>query len=136
MINMFHTWHVSAILFFMPCPEPPMGISQCGIIPSAVWRFSNIFSSSLGVGILALNRGFSHFLVAGMFYTWGCLDTPTFIHPHTFVCPLYISMPLCPILFCASVCFWGLCMLWGVVMGSPLCWDTLPYIIPVGGASP
>ena len=30
-------------------------------------------------------------------------------------------------------------MLWGVVMGSPLCWDTLPYIpyiTPVGGASP
>ena len=30
----FHTWHVSAILFvFMPCPEPPMGISGVGSFP-------------------------------------------------------------------------------------------------------
>ena len=27
-------------------------------------------------------------------------------------------------------------MLWGVVMGSPLCWDTLPYITPVWGCLP
>ena len=61
----------------------------------------------------------------------GGLDAPTFICPHTFVHP-----PYGPILFCASVCFWRLCMLWGVVMGSPLCWDTLPYITPVWGCLP
>ena len=27
-------------------------------------------------------------------------------------------------------------MLWGVVMGSPLCWDTLPYTTPVWGCLP
>ena len=27
-------------------------------------------------------------------------------------------------------------MLWGVVMGSPLCYDTLPYIAPVWGCLP
>ena len=27
-------------------------------------------------------------------------------------------------------------MLWGVVMGSPLCWDTPPYITPVWGCFP
>ena len=37
-INMVHdqhvfTWHVSAILFFMPCSEPPMGISGVGSFP-------------------------------------------------------------------------------------------------------
>ena len=38
--------------------------------------------------------------------------------------------------FCASVCFWRLCMLWGVVMGSPLCWDTSLTSPLFGGASP
>ena len=78
-----------------------------------------------------------------MFYTWGVSGCPTFICPHMFVCPLYVCMPqgcthphMHPILFYASVCFCRLCMLWGVVMGSPLCWDTLPYILLFGGASP
>ena len=33
MINMFSHMDVSAILFFMPCPEPPMVISGVGSFP-------------------------------------------------------------------------------------------------------
>ena len=46
-----HIWHVFVILFFMSCPEPPMGISGMGSFP--VWSGGslNYFSSSLGVGI-------------------------------------------------------------------------------------
>ena len=49
----FHTWHVSAILFFflMPCPEPPMGISSVGSFPVQSGGSLIFFSSSLGVGI-------------------------------------------------------------------------------------
>ena len=44
-----HKWHVFTILFFMSCPEPPMGISGVGSFP--VWsRGTLIISSSLGVG--------------------------------------------------------------------------------------
>ena len=54
---MFHDDHVFTdgmylpFLFFMSCPEPPMGISSVGSFP--VWSGGslNIFSSSLGVGI-------------------------------------------------------------------------------------
>ena len=54
--------------------------------------------------------------------------------PHTFVCPQGCTHPpYAPILVYASVWVWRLCMLWGVVMGSPLCWDTL---LTLGGASP
>ena len=67
-----------------------------------------------------------------MFYTWGVSGCPTFICPCMFVCPLYIHMPPgvytlphMPHTFYASVWFWRFCMLWRVVMGSPLCWDTL-----------
>ena len=88
---------------------------------------------------LALNRVFSYFLVAGMFYTWGvyiCMPpyvcTPPYIHTP----PRVYMPPYAPILFCASVYFWRFCMLWGIIMGSPLCWDTLPYITPVWGFLP
>ena len=76
-----------------------------------------------------------------MFYTWGVSGCPTFIPPVCLYAPIHsyaprgVHPPYAPILFYASVCFWRLCMLWGVVMGSPLCWDTLPYITPFGGAS-
>ena len=39
--------------------------------------------------------------------------------------PRGVHPPYSPILVYASVWVWRLCMLWGVVMGSPLCWDTL-----------
>ena len=70
------------------------------------------------------------------------VQPPTFVHPCTFICPHTfihprgVHPPYAPILFCASLCFWRLCMLCGVVMGSPLCWDTLPYISPVWGCLP
>ena len=57
--------------------------------------------------------------------------------PHTFVCPQGCThTPICPILFCASMCFWRLSILWRVVMGSPLCWDTILTPPLFGGASP
>ena len=58
-------------------------------------------------------------------YTSICLYAPRGVHT-----------PICPLLFYASVCFWRLCMLWGVVMGSLLCWDTLLYITPDWGCLP
>ena len=63
--------------------------------------------------------------------------TPIHLYvPCMFVCPRVYMPPYAPILFYASVCFWRLCMLWGVVMGSPLCWDTFSYITPVWGCLP
>ena len=60
----------------------------------------------------------------------------TFIHPHLFVCPQGCTYPHMPhTLLCLCVFLEALHVV-GVVMGSPLCWDTLPYITPVWGASP
>ena len=47
-----------------------------------------------------------------------------FICPHIFVCPQGCTPPYASILFCASVWFWRLCMLWGCnglpfVLGHP-----------------
>ena len=76
------------------------------------------------------------------FYTWGCLDAPTFVHPHTFVCPicLYtprgVHTPLGPMLFCASAWFWSICMLWGLLSAFSVCWDTSLTPPLLGGASP
>ena len=55
---------------------------------------------------------------------------------HTFVCPQGCTHPHMPPYSSVPLCFWRLCMLWGVVMGSSLCWDTLPYITPVWGCLP
>ena len=96
-----HTWHVSAILFvFMPCPEPPMGISSVGSFPVQSGG-SLILFQLFRCRNLALNKVFSYFLVAGMFFILGgCLDAPTFVHPHTFihshtsVCPQGCTLPL------------------------------------------
>ena len=71
-----------------------------------------------------------------MFYTWRCLDAPHVCTPHMFIHPQGCTCPHMPQYSSASVCFWRLCMSWGVVMGSPLCWDTLPYITPVWGCLP
>ena len=72
-----------------------------------------------------------------MFNTWGVWMPPHLYTPHMFVHPQGCTcLPYAPILFYASVCFWQLCMLWGIVMGSPLCLDTLPYITPIWGCLP
>ena len=67
---------------------------------------------------------------------------PPICMPHTFICPhMFVHPqgctcpPYAPILFYASVFLEALHVV-GVVMGSPLCWDTLPYITVFGGASP
>ena len=75
-----------------------------------------------------------------MFLYLGCLDahvcTPPYIcMPHTFVHPRGVHAPHMPhTLLC--LCFWRLCMLWVVVMGSPLCWDTSLTSPLFGGAFP
>ena len=112
-----------------------MGISSVDSFPVQSGGSLIFFFQLFRCRNLALNRVFAYFLVADMFYTWGVSGPPTFVQPPYICMPPYIhtppgmyTPPYAPILFYASVCFWRLCMLWGVVMGSPLCWDTLPYI--------
>ena len=52
--HVFHKWNVFVILFFMSCPEPSRGMFGVGSFP--VWSGGLIFSSSLGIRNLALNR--------------------------------------------------------------------------------
>ena len=59
-----------------------------------------------------------------------CSYAPYIHMPQGCTCPHmppYSSMPLC---------FLEALHVVGVVMGSPLCWDTLPYITPVWGCLP
>ena len=73
----------------------------------------------------------------------GCLDaphigTPLYVHTppiHSYTPQACTHPPYAPILLCASVCSWRLCMLWGLY-GAPFCVRTLPYTTPVWGASP
>ena len=61
-----------------------------------------------------------------------------FICPIHFVCPICLYTPrgTCPhTLLCLCVFLEALHVV-GVVMGSPLCWDTLPYITPIWGCLP
>ena len=52
MINMFSQMAcICHFVFFMSCPEPPIGISGVGSFPVQSGGSLNIFSSSLGVGI-------------------------------------------------------------------------------------
>ena len=125
MINMFS--HMACICHFVfyALPRASYGYIQCGFIPSVVWRFSIIFSSSLGIGILALNRVFPTFSGRHVFIL-GVVWMPPHLYAsiHLYA-PRGVHTPyMPPILFCASVCFWRLCIMWGVIMGFPLCWDT------------
>ena len=68
------------------------------------------------------------FLYLGGVWTPPCLYTPICLYAPG------VYTPICPhTLLC--LCFWRLCMLWGVVMGSPLCWDT-SLTSPVLGCLP
>ena len=82
--------------------------------------------------------------MVGMFLYLGGVWTSSHIHmppvySYALICsyaPRGVHTPhMPPILLCLCV-FWRLCMLWGVVMGSPLCCDILPYITPVWGCLP
>ena len=117
---------------------------QCGSIPSAVWRFSNIFFQLFRCRNLALNRVSSYFLVVGIFLCLGgvwtppCLYTPcTFICPHTFVCPLGVYTPpigphalLCTCMVLEHLHVVGGCYLLKCVLGQ------LPYTTPILGCLP
>ena len=113
---MFHNQHVFThgmyllFCFFMPCPEPPMGISGVGSFPVQSGD-SLIFFQLFRCWNLALNRVFSYFLVAGMIFilrgVWMpphlyapiCLYAPyvctpprVYTHPHIPHTPLCICM--------------------------------------------
>ena len=100
--------HMACICHFVfyALPRASYGYIQCGFIPSAVWRFSNIFSELFRCRNLAFNRFFSYILVADMFlYLGGVSGCPAHIHvhpcmfvcPHTFVClPGVYMPPICP----------------------------------------
>ena len=91
-----HKWHVFVILFYYVLPRASYGSIQCGFIPTVVWRSPIIFLL-FRCRNLALNRMLS--CIKGR--NGGCqlrghVYTPcTFIHPHTFICPvvhLYASI--------------------------------------------
>ena len=95
-MNMFHGQHVShkwhVLTIFDALPRTSYGYIQCGFIPSAVWRFSNYFSSSCRCRNLTLNRMFLLYLRGRHVLHLGdlgvsvhpiCLDAPCmFRYPH------------------------------------------------------
>ena len=113
----------------MSSPQPPMGISSVGSFPVQSGGSLIFFPTFL--------RG-RHVFILG-----GCLDAPTFIHPHTFVfphtfiCPQGCShTPICPPYSSASVCSQYLLHVVEVVRDPLTCW-TLPLNLPqYDGASP
>ena len=135
MINMFSQMACICHFVFYVLPRASYGYIQCGFIPSAVWRFSDIIFQFFSYRNLALNRGFPTLLLeAGMFLLRGCLYAPIcsytpihlyapsmFVHiPDTPIC-LYTHMS--PMLSCASLCSRGyLHVIWGC--GGPTCWTT------------
>ena len=81
--------------FFMPYPEPPMGISIVGSFPVQFGGSLIIFQLSRCRN-LALNRVFllpTFEAGMGVVSLRGCLPH-TFRHPHMFGCPLYVLTPL------------------------------------------
>ena len=101
--------------FFYILPRAIYGYIQCGFIPSAAWRFSNIFSSSFRCEKLALTRETSYihiwitfrcswqacWVLSGI---WVCLAICALgasVCPHTFpLCPFvnphtYVHSPAC-----------------------------------------
>ena len=81
----------------------------------------------------------------GMFFIlWGVWMPPMFVHPCTFVCPLYIHTPsrgvqtphMFPILLCASVCSQRLLRVIGGCKGLPYMLGNFPYTTPVWGCLP
>ena len=56
--HVYHKWDLFIILHFLcPAQRPPVGVSWCGFIPSAVWRLSSFcFLALLCVGSLSLTR--------------------------------------------------------------------------------
>ena len=70
------------------------------------------------------------------FILGGCLKTPTFVCPHMFICPQECTHPHMPPYSSVHLCVFGGLHVVGVVMGSPLCWDTSLTPPLFGGASP
>ena len=79
-----------------------------------------------------------------MFYTWECLDAPTFIHHHVqsyaslYVCtPLGVyTPPICSPYSCVSVCSQRLLYVLGGCKGPPICWAPPLHLPLYKGASP
>ena len=103
--------------FFMPCPEPPMGISHVGSFP--VWCGGSLIIFQLFIcRNLALNRMFLFYLRGRHVLHLGDIYTPHMIvHPIclyascTFGSPHVQTTPICPpCSLCASICSRGICM--------------------------
>ena len=120
-----------------------MGISGVGAFPVQSGG-SLIFFQLFRCRNLALNRGFSYFLVVGIFLYLGGVWTPHVCMPpvclytlHMFICPLGVyTPPIGPMLFCAPAWFWSICMLWRVVICFKCVLGHIPYTTPIWGASP
>ena len=136
MINMFSQMACICHFVLYSCPaQSLLWVSGVGSFPVQSGGSLIIFQLFMCRN-LVLNRFFPTFLEAGMFYTWGCLDAPTFVQPHMFICPPYICIlprglgtqyvphtPLCICMFSeASACCWG-------CKGLLTCW-TSPYTSP------
>ena len=140
MINMFSHMACICLFVFYALPRASYEYIQCGFIPS-VSGGSLIFFQLFRCRNLALNRGFflffsgRHVLYLGG--VWIPLHSYTpYIHTNLYICmPPGVHTPICPhtpLYLCVLEALHVL----GVVMGSPLCWDTLPYITPVWGCLP
>ena len=58
--HVYDRWHVFIIFSFFCLPRASYFYIQCGFIPSMVWRFCNIFSSSFKCRKLALSKETSY----------------------------------------------------------------------------
>ena len=136
MINIFSQMAcICHFVLFYVLPRASYGYIQCGFISSAVWRFSNHFQL-LRCRILSFNR-----VAAGMFYTWGYLDGPTFVHPCNSYTPYICTIleaytPICPSYSSVhQYVLRGFCKLLGGCRG-PLHVGHLPYPYPCMGVPP
>ena len=147
---MFHDQHVFTHGMYLPfcflCPAqsllwvyPVWVHSQC-----AVWRFSNIFFQLFRCRNLALNRVFSYFLVAGMFfYTWRVSGCPHVCTPPHMSCtpaihlyaPRSVYTPICTHTPVHLYVLGGFACCGGC-KGLPVVLGHFPYTTPVWGVSP
>ena len=127
MINMFSQMASIChfVLFFMSCPELPMGISGVDSFPVQSGGSLIIFQL-LRCRNLALNRVFSLLFLRGrhVLYLQGCLETP-YVCKAPYICtpPVYSYTPYVPILMCICMFSEAFACCWGC-KGSPYMLDT------------
>ena len=115
-----------------------MGIYSVGSFP--VQSGGSLIFQLFRCRNLALNRFFSTFLEAGMFYTWGVSGFPLCSYTSPYICmafctPLWVQTPPMSPILCASVCSGRLLHVVGGCKG-PLHVGHLPYTSPCMGVPP